>query len=150
MIIGIRSTARHIGTIVAVWINNGPQWPKHFQQSARIGSLGREGPDTERHVCVLAQEILDFINQKLHSTVGPGDLSESITTVGLGDLSDVPPGARIKVYGIELFEVIGHREIPKLMRAYSLNLYQKCGLICRITGDPKTVIRPGDVMEILW
>lgn len=58
---------------------------------------GKFLPNTDRHVSVVALEVIDALNQELGLNMGPGTLGENLTVRGLGDLSDIADGARLVV-----------------------------------------------------
>jgi MOSC domain-containing protein YiiM len=54
---------------------------------------GTMKPNTDRHVTLLAMEVIDELNLDLDLQMIPGSLGENITTVGLGDLSNIKDGS---------------------------------------------------------
>ena len=162
------------GIVVAVCTSPKEGVPKCLQPSATIAEFGFAGdfhckpmrrsfsrlgtkkPNTDRHITIVAKEALDYANNELTlpRRLKPGDLAENITTSDLGDLSDVLPGARVKINDQLVFEVVEQNEPCGNLRVYHPRLGKvirgKRGLLCRVVGGIGTVVTAEDRIQIEW
>lgn len=167
-------THSKVGMVIAACTSLDEGVPKYPQVSVRIAEFGFEGdfhckpmrrsfskpgtekPNVDRHITIVAQEALTYANEALghEVTLTSGDLAENITTSGLGDLSDIPPGAVVKINGVPSFEVVEQNEPCGNLRRYHKRLakviYGKRGLLCRVIGNIGGTVRTGDRIEIVW
>lgn len=90
------------GTIVATCLSTEGGVPKYPQDRVVVTLGGIEGdyhstPEANpRAVSVVGKEIYDDLAGSMDIALEPGDFSENILTEGLGDLSDLEPGDRIR------------------------------------------------------
>ena len=97
------------GTIVATCLSAEGGVPKYPQDQVVITSAGIEGDyhstpgANPRAVSVVGREVYDDLEGSLNFTLKPGDFSENILTEGLGDLSELGPGDRMRFgNGVEI------------------------------------------------
>lgn len=107
---------------------------------------GEPEPNT-RQITIVAQEVLDEMNELLDIQLEPGFLGENLTVVGLGDLSDLAPGDLLHV-GSVILEVTAQNKPCNTVAVYHpqlvKTLYGRRG-VCAVVRVPGT-IRPGDVV----
>ena len=166
------------GTIVAVCRSIKPGLPKYAKDYVLINPYGISSdyhcnplridfknptgpkiPNTDRHILVFAEEALQEVNAELGLNLEAGDLGENILVCGFGNLSDITPGAIIKIReGNVVFRVskqnkpcINTAPIHPLFNAtiYSekRKLYRR-GLLCSVEKGDGWIIRPNDPIEI--
>ena len=102
-------------TVAAVCSSPSGGVPKYRQESIIMGSQGVEGdyhsgpvnrhkktgppePDS-RQVTLVAQEVLHELNLQFKTELKPGDLGENVLVTGLGDLSQLKKGDRLRLGG---------------------------------------------------
>ncbi|MCS7050983.1 MAG: MOSC domain-containing protein [Thermomicrobium sp.] len=110
---------------------------------------GEPRPNT-RQLTVVAQEVLDEVNEALGIRLEPGFLGENVTVEGLGDLSDLEPGDRLLLGATVVLEVTAQNEPcstvavyhPQLVKA----LYRRRGICAVVRGTG--VVRPGDPVRV--
>jgi MOSC domain-containing protein YiiM len=137
-----------LARIVAVFVSPHRGQPVVSVQSARvIADHGIEGdahakPGTDRQMLLMDQETLEDFGLK------PGDLKESITTVGL-ELYKLPSGQRLRVGSTVL--ALTHlcppcKHVDEIRPGLQQELAGRRGVLARVvqTGD----LRVGDTVEI--
>lgn len=159
------------GIITALHISSKRGLPKHLQQFVTVAQYGFLGdfhnkpmrrsfskpgtfkPNNDRHITIISEESLDYANQKLVITLKPGDLAENITTRGMGDLSDVPVNAVVRIKSVRL-RVTGQnkpcRKVWRYHRQLKDILKGRRGLLCVVVVGIGERIGIGDSIEILW
>lgn len=155
-----------VGLVVAACSSETGGVPKHPRSVVDVGADGivgdyhagpinrhkkRGDPEpNQRHVTVVAREVIEEVNAALGTTLGPGDLAENFLVTGLGDLSQLRAGDRISL-GSALLEVTGHNAPCATVGAYHpllvKQLHGRRGVAC-VVREPGTV-RPGDAVVIL-
>lgn len=111
-------------------------------------------PNTDRHISLVAVEVLEGLGKHIGKTLKPGALSENITTRGLGDLSQIPDGARLLIGDKVILRVSQQNAPCKNVRAsYGLEAYTwiqgRRGILCAVERGIGEMIRHGDSIEIL-
>ncbi len=106
---------------------------------------GDPEPNT-RQLTIVAQEVLDEVNEMLGIQLAPGFLGENLTVEGLGDLSDLEPGDRLLVGESVVLEVTAQNKPCSTVGVYHPHLvkalYGRRG-VCAVVLRPGTV-QPGD------
>ncbi|MCX2726552.1 MOSC domain-containing protein [Thermomicrobium sp. 4228-Ro] len=109
---------------------------------------GELEPNT-RQLTIVAQEVLDDVNEELGIQLEPGFLGENLTVVGLGDLSDLEPGDLL-IAGAVILEVTAQNKPCSTVAVYHpqlvKTLYGRRG-VCAIVRRPG-IIRPGDPVMV--
>lgn len=157
----------HAGTVVAVCLSPEPGLPKHPQPEVIIGPHGVEGDyhagptrysrrsggpvENDRQVSIVAQEAVEDACAALGIEVPPGGLGENILLRGLGDLSHLRPGQRLRFSsGVEL-EVTAQNIPCDNLTVYHpqlpTRLYGRRGVVA-VVRVPGT-LRPGDTAAVL-
>src|SRR3989344_1924988 len=158
------------GIVTAVSLSPKEGVPKYPQAQITLGRFGIEGdyhnremrtsfsqrgawkPNTDRHVTIIAEEVLQELNRKLGTGLKPGDLGENITSRVLDDLSQVADGSIIQIAGAILRVSKQNTPCGVLRRAYGLSVRQaleeRRGLLCAIERGAGAIIRPGDLMKV--
>ncbi len=109
------------GTVAAVCSSSVRDFPKFAQLSVQMAVHGIVGdahavapinPVTGtrvvrylRAVSIVADEVRRDLNVTLGLSLNPGDFNENLLVEGLGDLSDVEPGARLLLSGGVILQV---------------------------------------------
>ncbi len=160
------------GTVVAVCISHVGNLPKHAQPRVTVGTHGLEDdyhnrelrpsfsnrgtfkPNIDRHISLVAIEVIEEMAKLLGKTLGPGALGENITTRGMGDLSQIADGTRIMVGNGVVLRVSQQNAPCKNVRAaYGLEGYQfvegRRGLLCSIERGFQKIIEPEDHISLL-
>ncbi|MGV8847304.1 MOSC domain-containing protein [Tessaracoccus sp.] len=132
----------------------------HAGERVQHRSRVRADPDQPnlRQVHLIHQELLDDLRAK-GFTVGPADLGENITTVGV-DLLGLPRGARLMIGGSAEIEVTGLRNPCSQIESFQPGLLKEVvhraedGSVVRLTGVMGIVrssgdIRPGDAIHVV-
>jgi hypothetical protein len=151
-----------IGKIVAVCTSELGGIPKRAQPTGVIGKWGLYGDfhnremrpsfsqrgvlkPNDRHISIVALEVLVQLGcAHVGRALGPGELAENITVDGLGDLSQIPNGARLMIGDKVWLRVTEQNQPCKHVRAaYGLKFYEavrgRRGLLCTIErgfGEP--------------
>jgi MOSC domain-containing protein YiiM len=116
-------------------------------------------PNTDRHITILAQEVLDEANRTLNLKLVPGNLGENITAYGLGDLSNIEPGTPILLGeesgdGKDIILRVSaqnqpckkllpvHRLLPKMIQG-------RRGLLCTVEKGAYLILQRGAHIHIL-
>lgn len=154
------------GRVVAVCVSPREGVPKYVQVQAVVAAFGLVGdyhcremrpsfskpgtlkPNVDRHISLFAKETLDAINKELGIYLRAGAVGENILTAGLGDLSDVAEGARIRI-GESVRLVVTQQNVPcKNLRHYHpqfIKTIRGCrGLLCAVERGAGEIIQPGD------
>ena len=152
------------GTVVAVCLRPDSGVPKHPQAQVTVGPHGIEGdrhagPVTlhrgqispnRRQVSILAKEVIDEFNRELDINIPPGGLGENIMVEGLGDLSDLAAGDRLRFSSGVVLEITAQNDPCKSIMTYHKLLpkraYGKRGLVAivRTPGE----LKPGAGVEL--
>ncbi|MDB5224477.1 MAG: hypothetical protein JWO43_99 [Candidatus Adlerbacteria bacterium] len=115
-------------------------------------------PNIDRHITLLAIEVIDSLNQELGLEMRPGTLGENITTQGLGDLFNIADGSRIFIRnpaGSELcvLRVTEQNEpcinLSTIHRLLVKRIYKRRGLLCSIVSGIGNRIMSGDPIEVI-
>ncbi len=106
---------------------------------------GDPEPNT-RQLTIVAQEVLDEVNETLGIQLEPGFLGENLTVEGLGDLSDLEPGDRLLIGASVVLEVTAQNKPCSTVGVYHPQLVKAlygrrgvCAVVLR-TG----IVQPGD------
>ena len=118
----------------------------------RVSSKTKQTVPNERQVTIVGQEALDDLGRELEVTLEPGDLGENICVSGLGDLSDVQPGALLVTGRGVAFRVTGQNEpCSNLMEYHRLMVkasYRRRGLLAMVESGAGLAIAAGDTIEL--
>ena len=157
------------GTVVAVCIGKpGDLWKTPVSGEVAVEAHGLEGDrhagptrvstrtkaavPNDRQVTIVGQEALDDLGRELEVTLEPGDLGENICVSGLGDLSDVQPGAVLVTGRGVAFRVTGQNEpCSNLMEYHRLLVkksYGRRGLLATVEAGAGLAIAAGDTIEL--
>src|SRR3989344_7426032 len=93
--------------------------------SCRCSHIQGVVTDSLPHVTILAYEVLEAVNKELGIELKPGFLGEDITVRGLGDLSDVTPGAEIVLEGGVVLKVTARLSPVGTLSKYHEQLPEK-------------------------
>ena len=158
------------GRVVAVCTSNKPGIPKHQRKSARVAKFGFAGdfhckemrrsfssgglkPNTDRHISLLAQEVIDALNKELTVSLLPGSLGENITTSGLGDLSDIPDGTLIHIGSSLVLRIMQQNDPCKVLQPLHKKMvktiYGRRGILCSVVSGIGSHIYPNDVIVLV-
>ncbi|MCH7758752.1 MOSC domain-containing protein [Patescibacteria group bacterium] len=157
------------GTIVAVCISSKGNVPKYPQEEVQVGQYGfvgdihagetrmshrtKQEKFNDRQVTLVAQEVLDSLNQELEIFLKPGDLAENITTEGLGDLSDILDGSLLQIGDRVVLKVTEQNNPCKNILVYHRllvkKIYGRRGLLAIVKEGVDLRIRPGDIIQVL-
>jgi len=154
------------GTVVAVCLSATSGVPKQTQNRIEIGRYGVESDyharefrtngkgereRSLRHVTIVAAEAVEAVGDALSVTIPPGGLGENILVRGLGDLSGLREGQRLRFSsGVEL-EITGQNNPCKKLSVYHpqapKELFGRRGLLTMVktTG----ALQPGDTVEVI-
>ncbi len=129
------------GRVVAVCISPTGGVPKYPQESIVIGSQGVEGDhhagpinrhkktgDPEpnsRQVTLVAEDVLQEMNAQLGIELKPGDLAENLLVAGLGDLSQLQKGDRLRLGSDVVLEVTAQNRPCDVIRVYHPTLVEE-------------------------
>lgn len=106
----------------------------------------------DRQITIVGQEALDDLGRSLGVTLEPGNLGENVCVSGLGDLSDVLPGALLETDRGVVFRVTGQNEpCANLMQYHQLLVkasYGRRGLIATVEAGAGLAIAAGDGIEL--
>ena len=162
-----------VGKVLAVCISPKGGIPKYPQPHVVVGQWGLFGdyhnremrpsfskpdtlkPNVDRHISLVAIEVLEELGEKyLGMLLKPGELSENITTKGLGDLSQITDGTRLSIGEQVILRVVEQNQPCKNVRAaYGLEFYKQVtgrrGILCAIEKGVGATIHPGDFIEVL-
>lgn len=163
------------GTIVSINVGIDPVLAKESRKRAVIGHWGLEEdrhnrpecsgfpeletlkPNTGRHITILAQEVIYDLNARLGLGLAPGSLGENITTLGFGDLSDIPNETLLIVRDEDGKELAAFRvteqnkpckRLSLLHRMLPREIYGRRGLLCAVERGFGSVIMLDDVLEL--
>ncbi len=159
-------SADRVGQVVAVCSSPASGVPKYPRLAVEVGPHGIVGdyhaglhnrhkktgePEpNRRQLTIVAQEVLDEMNLLLDIQLKPGDLAENVLVWGLGDLSDLQPGDRLRL-GPVLVEVTAQNQPCKTVAVYHpllvKHLYGRRG-VTAVVLEPGT-LRPGDPVTLL-
>lgn len=115
-------------------------------------------PNVDRHITLLAMEVVDALNAELGLQMRPGTLGENITTADLGDLSDIPDGSRLRIrnrLGVELamLRVVEQNQpcknLSPVHRLMPKRIYGRRGLLCAIERGTGSILMPQDTIEVI-
>lgn len=153
-------------TVVAVCSSPKGGVPKYPRESIVVGSQGVEGDyhsgpinrhkksgpsePNMRQVTLVAQEVLHELNLKLKTALKPGDLGENVLVSGLGDLSRLKKGDRLRLGDEVVLEVSAQNAPCDVIGVYHPELVQeitgKRGVAATVIDTG--VVRPGDACEL--
>lgn len=158
------------GRVVAVCTSRNSGIPKLQRKYARITHYGFAGdyhakkmrhsfgtggqkPNIDRHISIVAQEVIDAINEELGLSLIPGSLGENITTSGLGDLSDIADGTIIHIgsVGTNVTLRVSQQNNPcsilsPLDKRIVKTLHKRRGILCSVMGSFGQIVCPDDTI----
>lgn len=113
-----------------------------------------EPEPNHRQITIVAQEVVMELNKQLDIDLRPGDLAENFLVSGLGDLTDLQAGDRMRI-GPVLLEVTGQNRPCATIGVHHPLLVKSIlgrrGIVAVVLitgvarpGDLVTVERPGD------
>ncbi len=141
--------------------------PKQPQPEVRVGPLGivgdfHAGPvdrharrgkprPNERQISIVAQEVTEAVSRELGIELQPGDLGENFLVRGLGDLSDLRPGDRIRLGESVEVEVTAQNKpcttLNVLGPGIGRALKRRRGVVGVVRAQG--IVRPGDPAAIV-
>ena len=158
------------GQVAAVCISPNFNVPKYYQDWVMVGQYGfigdihsgstrisrRTGQPkfNDRQVSICAQEVYKELNEELGLTLASGDFGENITTLGLGDLSDVTPGAWLIIPNKSIaFEVTEQNDpcvnLQKYHKLIVRKTYGRRGLLAIVRMGAGLLLFPGEPIQII-
>ena len=157
------------GKVVAVCVSSEGNVPKYPQSEVEVGRFGFLGDYhagetrisrstgkpkfNDRQISLVAQEVLDSLNDELGISLEPGDLAENITTEGLGDLSGIVPGTLLKIGDSVILEATEQNNPCNNLSVYHRHLvkkvYRRRGVLAIVKEGVGRKIKPGDKIEVL-
>ena len=154
------------GRVVAVCTSPRTGVPKPPQPVITVGAQGVEGdfhagpinrhkkagpPEpNRRQVSIIAREATDAVSAALGIRLRPGDLAENVLVEGLGDLSQLQPGDRLRLGERVVVEVTGQNKPCKTLAVHHPDIVAaftgRRGVVAVViaTGE----VRPGDGVEV--
>ena len=145
-----------IGTIVATCMSPDGGIPKYPQEEMLILSEGVDGDfhaklgTKDRAVSVVGEETYDYLKKNMKIELKPGDFSENILTRGLGDLSDLEAGDKIRFGNEVLIEVTEQNAPCSALAVYHEDILRPLvgarGVVCRVLTTGK--VRPGQTATV--
>lgn len=158
-----------IGKVVALCISSKGNVPKFAQQEVEVGQFGfvgdvhagetrtsrstKQPKPNDRQISLVALEVLDDLNQELGTKLKPGDFGENITTEGLGDLSDIPDGALIRIGDAVLLMVTEQNKPCDNLTVYHQLMVKKSygrrGILAIVKQGAGAKLQPGAAIEVL-
>lgn len=151
--------------VVAVCLSEVGGIPKYPQASVTVGAYGVEGDyhagamrtnskgeqvPNERQVSVVALEAIEAVGEALAVEIPHGGLGENVLVRGLGDLSQLQPGARL-VFGSGVELEITEQNAPCAnLSVYHpqavKQLYGRRGVLATVVG--RGTLQPGDSVTV--
>lgn len=149
------------GTVIAVCLSDTGGIPKYPQESVTIttasvegnhhaGETNRDGRPNLRQVTVVGAEAVEAVASELGAEIPHGGLGENVLVRGLGELSELTPGQRLRFEGGVELEVTAQNDPCSNLMVYgnqAVKLFYGCrGLltVVRATGH----ISPGEGVSI--
>lgn len=130
---------------------HGLRGDRHAGPTRLSGRRGVAVPN-DRQITFVAQEALDDLGRELDVTLGPGDFGENICVRGLGDLSDVRPGALLVTGRGVAFRVTGQNEpcsnLTEYHRLMVKAAYGRRGLLATVEAGAGLAVAAGDTIEL--
>jgi hypothetical protein len=115
-------------------------------------------PNIDRHVTLLAREVVDALNSELGLQMRPGTLGENITTDGLGDLSTIKDGSCLRICNrlggeLAVLRVVEQNQpcknLSPVHRLLPKKIYGRRGLLCAIESGTGNILMPNDTITVL-
>ncbi|MDA2922395.1 MOSC domain-containing protein, partial [Patescibacteria group bacterium AH-259-L07] len=164
-----RTEMKKKGKIAAVCISSKGNVPKYPQEEVQVEQYGfvedahagetrmshrtKQKKFNDRQISLVAQEVLDSLNQELEISLKPGDLAENITTEGLGDLSDISNRSLLQIGDSVVLEVTEQNNPCKNILIYHRllvkKIYGRRGIFAVVKQGVGLRIRPGDIIQVL-
>ena len=146
-----------IGQILSLSISKYHGIPKFPISSVVVGNRGFvndvHSSEPGRSISIVAKEVLDLMNLKLGINLKAGFLAENITTIGLGDLSDLEPGCMIKIGDRVILQVSEQNKPCSKINIYHKllvkSIHGKRGVLCEVNAGVGETLKPGDKIEII-
>lgn len=155
------------GRVVAVCMSPRGGVPKYVQEYIVVGPQGVEGdhhagpinrhkktgePEANwRQVTLIAREVIDELSTKLGIELKPGDLAENILVTGLGDLSQLQKGDRLRLGSDTVLEVTRQNRPCDTIRVFHPTLPEEItgrrGIAAVVVNTG--TVRPGDACRII-
>lgn len=155
------------GNVVAACSSPATGVPKYPREAVEVGPEGIAGdyhagpvnkhkkkgePEpNHRQITVIAQEVVQELNERLNIDLQPGDLAENFLVTGLGDLTDLQAGDRLRI-GEVLLEVTGQNRPCTTIGVYhpllvkSIQGRRGITAVVLVAG----IARPGDPITVEW
>jgi len=137
------------GAVLGQWGFVGDHHNREMRPS--FSKPGTFKPNTDRHVSLLALEVINSLNMELGLEMSSGTLGENITTHGLGDLSYISNGSRLIIKNslecqLAILRVVEQNQPCKNLysqhRLLVKKIYGRRGLLCVIeSGIGKRICR---------
>lgn len=155
-----------VGRVVAVCASPHTGVPKEPRPSIAIGPQGVEGdfhagpinrhkkagpPEpNRRQVSIVAREAIDAVSAALGIRLRPGDLAENVLVEGLGDLSDLQPGDRLRLGERVVLEVTAQNRPCQTIAVHHPDMVAaftgRRGVVAVVAATGE--VRPGDGVEV--
>ncbi len=145
----VEKGAQPTGAVLGSWGFVGDYHNRAMRPSFSVP--GTLKPNIDRHVSLLAIEVIDSLNTELGLDMRSGTLGENITTRGLGDLSHIADGSRLVIKNsldteLAILRVIEQNQPCKNLhskhRLLVKKIYGRRGLLCVIErGVGKRICR---------
>jgi MOSC domain-containing protein YiiM len=153
------------GSVVVACSSRTTGVPKYPREAVEVGPEGivddyHAGPinkhkkwgepePNHRQITIVAQEVIQELNERLAIDLQPGDLAENFLVTGLGDLTDLQAGDRVRI-GPVLLEVTGQNRpcatigVHHPLLVKSIQGRRGITAVVLVTG----VARPGDPVTV--
>lgn len=128
---------------------------REFRPSHNKSRLGVLMPNNDRHITVVAEEVYDSLNAELGTALSAGAFGENILVRGMGNLGDIPDGARLMIdEGLVVLQVTEQNNPCKNLAPYHRLMVKKAygrrGLLCAIKYGRDAVLIPGLAVTATW
>jgi MOSC domain-containing protein YiiM len=153
---GLPKRARVGGAKLGEWGFEGDYHNRQMRPS--FSKPGTLKPNIDRHISLVSSEVIDALNQELGLGLMHGSLGENITTSGLGDLSQIPDGARLVIRNsITLNELAVLRVVEQnkpcknlypLHRLLVKKIFGRRGILCAVESSTGHRLARGDIIEV--
>lgn len=157
------SSEKREGVVVAVCMSGVHGFPTYPQERVTVGELGIDGdahsgpmrdsftnPGTlkpnDRPISIVSDEVRREMNETFGLNINPGGFNEQVLVSGLGNLGDVPIGARI-IFGSGVELKVTDRAFP----CVNLEAHNGPGLIKALAEklEGETYTRRGILAKVL-
>lgn len=114
---------------------------------------GKFKPNTDRHISVIAFEVLRELSEELQIPLDPGSLGDNLTVEGLGDLSQIKDGSILKI-GEKIRLRVTEQNQPcvnlvPLHRLLVKKIHGRRGIMCAVEAGIGESITPDQTIEVI-